>query len=181
LLFFLLWVLVYATPSHGQESFDREYSLKGSFILKLTQFIEWPQDVIAPSNLKNLNLCIIGKDPFGNIFDLAKEEAILSRNLVIKHFIEIDVKNQCHVLFVSSSEKDRIDEIIQATQNEPILLIGDTLEYAERGIGINLIIINNNIRLQINPSVVHRKGINISSELLNLAIIVSKRGHDENR
>ena len=79
----------------------------------------------------------------------------------------------CHIVYVSKSEEDNLDEILMMAQNKPILLIGDTAGYAKRGIGINFIILNNRIFFEINREAVERSKVEISSELLNLAIIVN--------
>ena len=168
-----LLFLFKVSPAHTENSLPREHVVKSGMILKFTEFIRWPKQKRLHINTNDFVICSIGDDPFGNLFFLARKEGLIEKNLVVKKRVSYDEMNSCHIVFVSKSEEDNLDEILMTTQDKPILLMGDTDGFAKRGVGVNFIILNNRIRFEINRDAVERSGIKISSELLNLAIIVN--------
>ena len=118
----------------------------------------------------------MGEDPFGNILDrLAKKLKKKNRPLVVTPQVSIVDMPQCHVLFVSQSEKSNVNQILLRAREYPVLVIGDTPGFAEKGISINFYLEKNKIRFEINREALKRAGLVVSSELLNLARIVSGR------
>ena len=75
----------------------------------------------------------------------------------------------CHVLFISRSENDRVEQILQNLQGRNILTVSDIPDFAARGGMIELFMEKNKIRMRINLSAVKAAGLNISSKLLRLA------------
>lgn len=151
----------------------REYQIKAGFISNFLKFIEWP----ASYHLKgNLPICIIGEDPFGNIFDMFNVKAIKENTLITKHFnsyLGLEVLD-CNVIFISSSEKDNLDQILKLLTGSNILTISDTDGFAQRGVIINFYLKKDKVRFEINVDAAKRAGLKISSKLLRLA----KRVHD---
>ena len=78
----------------------------------------------------------------------------------------------CQILFVSTSERYNVEQIVEQAKGFPILTVGDTEGFAERGIDINLLVVENRVKLEINKQCLDTKGFKVSSELLDLATIV---------
>jgi len=174
----VLWqVLLLLAPSNAfpQNADSREYILKAGFIYSFTKFIQWPTETQKTIEQDGLVFCLAGKDPFGNTLDnlsqgLRKKGKVLSIALNPGK----ESLSSCHILFVSGSENNRVEDWSLDARNLPILLIGDTPGYAQRGVGINFYIEGNKIRFEINSKAIERRGIRVSSELLNLARIVGE-------
>jgi hypothetical protein len=82
-----------------------------------------------------------------------------------------DLKD-CNILFVSSSETQHIDEVVNMLKWLPILTIGETPGFATRGGIINLTLEGNKVRFEVNIEAAKQAKLNISSRLLALARIV---------
>ena len=78
----------------------------------------------------------------------------------------------CKILFVSTSEKAHADEIIQLVKWLPILTVGETPGFAERGGVIRFTVEDNRVRFEVNVDAAHQADLNISSRLLTLAKII---------
>ena len=63
--------------------------------------------------------------------------------------VSLKQTKSCNMLYISNSEKDHLEEILEAIKNQPILVIGDTYGFAERGVGINFVIIGNKIQFEV--------------------------------
>jgi hypothetical protein len=155
---------------------SREYILKAGYIYNFTKFIKWPEEADREIKNRKLNFCLAGKDPFGNILDqLAKNLKKKNRDLVVTRPVVIAEMRQCHILFVSQSEKSNITQVLQRVREYPVLVIGDTPGFAEKGVSINFFLQKNQIRFEINREALERAGLTVSSELLNLARIIFGR------
>jgi hypothetical protein len=85
----------------------------------------------------------------------------------------MDVRD-CNILFISSSEIAHTDEIFHLVKSLPILTIGETPGFAQRGGIINFIVEDNKVRFEVNVDAAKQADINISSRLLTLAKIVQQ-------
>ncbi len=179
--YFLIALLIFSpcfglSPAFAAGPDSREYVLKAGYIYNFTKFIKWPEEASGEIENGGLNFCLIGEDPFGNILDqLAKKLKKKNRVLVVTPQVSFKDMPQCHVLFVSQSEKSNVNQILLRVRKYPVLVIGDTPSFAEKGVGINFFLEKNKIRFEINREALKRAGFLVSSELLNLAKIVSGR------
>lgn len=152
-----------------------EYLIKAGFIYNFAQLVQWP-DAAFPQSDSPIVIGIVGNDPFGATIDsVVQGKKLNGRNLIVKRFKWVkDGKEirECNILFVSSSERDRLDEIIQTVKWLPILTIGETPGFATRGGIINLTLEGNRVRFEVDIEAAKQANLNISSRLLALARIV---------
>jgi hypothetical protein len=176
----LVFILFFSSLPIGINAFaessnSREYIYKASYIYNFTSFIEWPEKARKKITQNGINLCLIGDDPFGAILDRTSEKLFRKGEILnIKRGITLDKLSQCSILFISSSEKPRLREIVRHARNFPVLLIGDTPGFARNGVGINFFIQEHNIHFEINEKAINNSGLNISSDLLDLGRIIEE-------
>lgn len=152
----------------------REYQIKAAFLYNFTKFVSWPQDRFS-GEPNPLEICIIGHDPFGSVIDIStKGKFVKGRPLVVRRIQQIGDVDTCHLLFVSSSERSRFSQIVAYTSELPILTVADGGNFAKRGGIINLVITGNKVRFEINPNAASRAGLQLSAQLLKLALIVGR-------
>ena len=180
MLLFLSIHILFAFPKlYAAEVESREYVLKAGFIYNFTKFIDWPRKIKTDIETDGYRFCVVGRDPFGEILErLAEKLKRKNKELIIVPGVSPEEISRCHILFIGKSEKARIDRILDWVDGSPVLVVGDTPGYAQKGVGINFFILENKIRFEINRSAVEKAGLQVSSELLNLAKIISGR---ENR
>jgi len=152
-----------------------EYPLKAVFLLKFIKFVEWPARAF-PAPDAPIVVGIIGDDPFGPVLDrVFKDETVQNRAIVVKRLSLADNLNSCHALFFSHSVSDHIATLVDQVGDSPVLTIGDTPRFAERGLVANLVLADDIIKLEINQTAAKRAGLQISSKLLNLDRVVKLR------
>jgi hypothetical protein len=170
LILFLLTVL-YNSSTNGEE--EPEYKVKSALIEQFTRFIEWPLEILDSNNPDSFTIGIVGKNPFGHYLEeLSKLKKIKNKIIKIQILSDISELDKIPVLFISKSEKNRINKIIALTENKPILTIGDTEGYAEKGVMINIYIEDNLPRFEVNKRAVDKSGLRFSSKLLEHAKIL---------
>lgn len=162
----LILGLLVALPAAAQEL---EYPLKAAFLYNFVKFVEWPADAFAGER-SPLTVCVYGTDPFGDTLDnVVRGESVGERGLIVQRPDALDDLRDCHVLFISRSERSRLSEVLARVQGEPVLTVGDTDGFLKAGGVINFVLEENKVRFLINPEAAGRSGLKISSKLLRLA------------
>ena len=147
-----------------------EYQVKAAFLYNFVKFIDWPATPAAQDG--PIELCVLGKDPFGGAIERVIEgKTVNGRPLVIRHIGDAVTARSCHVLFVSASETARAGEIVKAVHSWSILTVSDIDRFAERGGIITFLMEGQRVRFRINPKMAAAAGLQISSKLLQLAVI----------
>lgn len=175
----IFFILAHISYVPAEESISKEYLVKAAFIYNFARFTDWPEESFSGSD-DPLVLVIIGKDPFEKAIESIADRRVQGRTLRIKRITLPEEIDRCHMLFISTSEKDRLPEILEKIKNRPVLTIGEMEGYAASGGMINFSVIKNKIRFEINIDVAKRSGLQISSKLLRLAKIISHEDWDGN-
>ncbi|MCP4108698.1 MAG: YfiR family protein [Desulfobacteraceae bacterium] len=153
---------------------EPENFVKAAFLYKFVKFVEWPAQAFKTPETPVV-VCILGDDPFGPALEILKNKPVGKRKLfVIKHKEINKHKESIHIVFVSASEKKRLDSILSRFKGRPILTIGDTEGFAAKGGIINMVKRGGKIGFEINIKAAKHSGLKISSRLLKLAIIVDQ-------
>ena len=167
---FLLGLLLTPVASRAQEAQPSEYQVKAAFIFNFAKFVEWPPEVFTNAS-SPIVIGILGDNPFGNDFEQTIFNKRINEHPVqVKEFREPKETTNCHILFVSSSEKKRLPEILEALGRASVLTVGETEGFSEAGGVINFIKVSNKIRFQINEPAAKKSKLKVSSKLLNLAV-----------
>ena len=160
-----------ASPLCAQERKNGEYEVKAAFIYNIGKFIEWPEKPGEKSDC--LTLGLLGNDHFEKHLDVLQGKKLRGKKIIVKRFASVHEAKNCHILFIAGSEKTRINLILKELATKPILTVGDTDSFAEKGVMINFYIDNNKVRFAINNEAAKRANVRIHSNLLTLGKIVS--------
>ena len=145
---------------------EREYQIKAAYLYHFAQFVTWP----APKNQQQtIQLCVVGDDPLGPLLDSLDEKTVEGKSLDIRRLSSIDDARSCHVLFVSSSESQRLPEIFKALQGASVFTVGETEDFTRQGGMARFYNMKNRVRFEINLEATERTGIKVSSKMLRLA------------
>lgn len=160
-------------PPLSAQQVSKEYQIKAAFLYNFSQFVEWPASAF-PNAQAPLVIGVIGDDPFGSYLDdIVRGEKVNNHPLVVQRFRRVNEIKTCHVLFVSRSEANQIEQILSSLRSRNILTVGDFEDFAQRGGMIRFIAENNKIRFRINVGVARAAKLTISSKLLRAAEIVN--------
>jgi hypothetical protein len=156
----------------GQHRSAGEYELKAAMLYNLTNFVEWPAKAHADPRAA-IRLCIIGRDPFGHSLVSAVSSATGTvRAVSIRHIESEKEVGGCHVLYISSSERNSAPQIFSLLNGSSILTVGEMTQFAAHGGMIQFSLEDQQVHFDINLEVASRAGLKISSKLLALAHIV---------
>ena len=149
----------------------REYQIKAAFLYNFVKFVEWPAEAFGDDNAPII-LGVLGEDPFGVALESVEGKIVRGRELVIRRFKGVQDLDFSHILFISSSERARLTQILENLTGSSVLTVGEMAQFAELGGIINFTVRKNEIRFEINVDAAQRAGLQISSQLLRLAKVV---------
>jgi hypothetical protein len=149
------------------------YVLKAVYLEKFSRFITWPEESLTDDPSKPFIISVIGETPLTkNLEQIYAIQKIKNKRVIIQSIRSIKDIEGSHILFIAESEKKAIDKIISITKHQPILTIGETKGYAEKGVLINFFEKDNKLRFEINETAVLKSPLQMSYYLLNSAKIV---------
>lgn len=149
-----------------------EYKIKAAFVYNLARFTEWPTDSL--NNIADsFYIGVLGIHPFKDYLDdIAQEKLIKEKSIAIIYSDSIAEILKCRVVFISTSDQDLIEEIIEKLNGKSILTISDQTEFTRMGGMVNFINVHGKVRFAINIDASKRADLKLSSTLLKLAKIV---------
>jgi hypothetical protein len=154
-----------------------EYTVKAVFLERFARFIQWPAETNVNNPDKPFVIGVIGDNPFGPVLEqLYQKRRIKNKEVEIRYINRIEEINGSNILFISSSCKDNLEEIIRALQGRPILTVADSKGFSKANIHINLYSPRKEIPFQINPAALRSSGLRVDYRLLVLAGIKKKPG-----
>jgi hypothetical protein len=158
-----------------------EYLIKAGFIFNFAKFVEWPSNAFAQPD-SPIVIGILGTDPFGTIIDkIVQDKKIGARGFVVKRLkwgTDLKELRECKILFIGASERAHMDELVQMLRGLPILTVGETPGFAERGGVIRFVLEDNRVRFEVNVVAARQADLTISSRLLTLARIIQQPAGD---
>jgi YfiR/HmsC-like len=148
-----------------------EYQVKAAFLYNFLKFVDWPTQLFANDSAPFI-IGVVGNDGFNSAIDQAiSGKTANGRRVVIKRFPSFKTLTYCHMLFISSSERDNLRQIL-AIAGPGVLTVSETERFTQLGGIINFTIVDSKVRFEINQSAAERAGLRISAKLLSLARIV---------
>ena len=167
------------TQGRAEPASSQEHRVKAAFLYNFIKFVDWPEEKVADNNDTTV-LGIIGKHSFGDAFEAVKGEKVKNRNIIVKYFTgfeqtrDKDALKKCHLLFICSSEKQHLKEILKIAESGNVLTVGDMDGSLTSGKVIEFVMEEKKVRFQINITAAKRAKLQIRSQLLRLAKKVVK-------
>ena len=158
-----------------------EYRIKSAYLFNFTKFIEWPPRCFPEAEAP---LAIGVLDDDGATARIVAEvltgkAAPRGRRIVVRAFDALRAEAlECQVLFVTRGAGLSAGAARAAVGTRPVLLVGETEEFAERGGTINFVFSGDAIRFEINPRRAQSAGLRVSGALASVARLVRDREDD---
>jgi hypothetical protein len=168
-----LVVMVSALPPNARAAEPpTEHQVKAAFIYNFARFIEWPPD--ARKDDDTFVVSVLGRDPIAEVIvDTLRAKKIDGKTVVVRRIVRPEEVGSSQIVFICDSEQSRLSSILKGLEAAPVLTVGETDQFAERGGVIRFRVDRDQVRFDINVTAAERARLKISSELLKLARIVA--------
>jgi hypothetical protein len=141
-----------------------EYRLKAAFLYNFVLFTEWPADIGS-----TLNLCVYGRDPFGEEIDGLQGKPVGARRIAVRRVTSTEGLSVCQVVFIVSPSGDGISRVLSTLRGATVLTVADAPGAAGQGVALNMNVVNNKITFEVNLTAARAANLKLSSKLLSLA------------
>ncbi|HXS21830.1 MAG TPA: YfiR family protein [Steroidobacteraceae bacterium] len=139
------------------------------FLFYFSQFVDWPQGAFADER-SPIVIGVLGADPFDGALDQAVAgERVNGRSIIVRRLKSIADATGCHILYISSSEAPQLPQILSALKGRNVLTVSDLGNFVQSGGMIRFVLIDEHVRLLINPAAAQAAGLKLSSKLLRAA------------
>lgn len=157
----------------GQSSPYTPYQLKALYLHNFAKYTEWPKEALGDENAPFV-LGILGKDPFGKNIEIIEGKTIKGRKLKVKLFSSVQEVKDCHLLFICSSETERLPQILKALETSSILTIAEVEGFLQHSGMINLVAEqksagSQSVAFEINRAAAEKVNLKLDTQLLKLA------------
>jgi len=170
----IVWGLLSVFVAGAQSPKPTDYQVEAAYLYNFGRFVEWPtKGATARSN--SFTICVLGEDPFGQALDATLAgETIGNQRVTARRISSPQMAVDCQILFISLSEANRLNKIIDALDKNAVLTVSDIPQFSRRQGMIQFVSDENRIRFEVNLAATRRAGLTLSSELLKVATVVRK-------
>lgn len=158
--FLIILLTLFCSTVHARP----ENEIKVVYLYNIIKFITWPPE----SNSPNVNICLYGKNTFGEA--IFKLDGLTARNRSIDIiFPSLDEDADCSVMFIGPSDENISDKLLTNIGDKPVLTVSEIDSFIHNGGIIGFIKLGNVVKFDINLKEARSSNIQISSKLLELA------------
>jgi hypothetical protein len=172
----VVWLLSAGPSALGQQK-PSEYQVEAAYLYNFGRFVEWPAKGTT-AQTSSFTICVLGKDPFGRALDATLAgETIGNQRVAARRISSPKMSTDCQILFISSSEANQLNKIIETLDKTAVLTVSDIPQFSQHRGMIQLVLEGSRIRFEVNLTATQRAGLTLSSELLKVATVVRGNLH----
>lgn len=149
-----------------------EYELLAKVIPIVLSQVTWPGSAGNPP----LKVAVLGGIEFGVKLDRALEtRTVGGRSVELRYLTSAAFLKEgkaYDAVFIDKDEKGSLEPILARIQRRPVLTLGYSEGFGQRGVMLNFFFDGEKIRFEANPRKIKEAGLTVNSHLLNMARIV---------
>ncbi|HWN95716.1 MAG TPA: YfiR family protein [Methylomirabilota bacterium] len=177
MLMVLMGLVIGVNRGWGAETSLAEYRVKSLFLFNFATYVDWPANAFATASAPFV-IGLIGDEKFAAVLAQTVEGKTVSGRRIVMQPIETeDDFGKCHILFIDEPDQKRLGEILDKVKTLPVLTVGETDRFMERGGVINLVKRQGKVRLDINLDAARQAQLAISVRLLSVADVVKGKAN----
>ena len=141
-----------------------EYGIKAAWLTNFLKYVDWPPE----KQPRIFIIGILGENPFELKWP-DKIGRIPLRVIHVDDFASDPRLEDCHLVFVSASEKENLAAIMQALRRLEVMTVSELDGFLEGGGMINFLPTKNRVRFELDQTKARNKGFRLRSPLLQKA------------
>lgn len=146
----------------------QQSAFKAAFLYHFAEYINWKDNKISTFNFGVLEQSPITKQ----MQAIANEKKIKNKPILVKEFSTLDEAEGYQFLFVPANCSIPIESILSKYAGKPVLIVTEKEGFGKKGAHINFLLSDNRLRFEINLKSFNNSGVEVSSQLLQHAIII---------
>ncbi|MFP5236828.1 MAG: YfiR family protein [Acidobacteriota bacterium] len=155
------------------ESRLSEYSVKAAYLFDFGKFVRYTSSADGHDQNPTFDICILGSNPFGHTLDdLTANETLAGKPVRVLRVKTIEQARACSIAYLSASERGRIAHDLDELRGQQVLTVSDASDFLREGGMIQFVTVGDHVRFAVNLNAAHKAQLNLSSELLKVALSV---------
>lgn len=153
----------------------REYQIKAAYIYNFAMYLQWPAESFQGEKAPFV-IGVLGTSPIQKHLEtIARAKKVHDREIICRPIEDLDAISDCHLVYLSDAvEDEQINRVVEMCSGKPIVLVGESSDVVTQGGSIRFLLSQNRIRFQIAVQSTRRRGLKISSRLLQVAEVVDR-------
>lgn len=145
--------------------FSQGEKLKSTYLYQFAKILQWP-------NLKaSFTIGVWSGDEITPLLQkIATLKKVGTRDLIIKQISRISEVDGCQIIFLSAKAKGNIRAVVEASKGKNVLIVGESPDMIEKGVGINFLIIKERVLYDVSKP-------NLAAGGLSSAALIEKLAH----
>ena len=142
--------------------------MQSVFIYNFTKMISWPEAYQSGDFV----IGVVGSSPIiAELETMAATKKAGNQTIVIQKYSSAGAVGKCHILFVPASQMGGLSSAVSKCSGNSTLIITEADDGIANGAAINFVVIDNKQKFELKESNATKRGLQIGSDLKNLAII----------
>ena len=149
--------------------------LKTAIIGKIAEFVRWPAGSGLEDPHRPFEFVILGHTPLAphcERYYRDQRVTIAGHRVWLRMARTVSDIDRPHLLLVGPDFSDQLPELVTTLGRAPVLTMGDTEGFADRGIAVNLYLAEDRVRFEISRRAFARHRLEASYRLLGLARLI---------
>ena len=173
ILFLSIVLQLFAPPVSGLPEGVDEYLLKAAFFERFTRFVDYGGNSGVTD--KPFVVTILGENPFGKRLDqIYSDQRILNRKVKLIYTGDLAKIGEPDILYIGPDKRKELKEVLAQVEGRQVITIADSPVFSKSGVMINLLLVNDKIRFEIDLEAANKQKIKFDRILLANAIIVGR-------
>ena len=153
-------------------------SLKAAMIQKIAAFVRWPDAPGKDATSAHFVLAVLGDVELSSrLRFLYESQQIGGRTVRVIDVTSVASLPACEAVFIGARFADALESLLRSLSKKPVLTLGATPGFAERGVAVNLFVdgASRRLRFEVNRASMESTGLRASYQLLSFARLVGDK------
>lgn len=149
---------------------EDQLTVRAAYLFNLSKYVSWPEEK------RELTICLAADQHTGTILKhlLEGKDSDGRKVHVVIEPSEFAIR-QCAILYLDGVSPARADALLEEVGSAPVLTVGVNTAFVHGNGMVGLVRTGDQMQLFVNLSALQSAGIQMSSRLLDIAIIVQTR------
>jgi hypothetical protein len=150
---------------------QREYNVKAVTLYAFGRYVTWPEAAFADGKSPFV-IGVLGDKPIHDALKaIAAKKTINNRPIVVRKLATPQECGDCHIAFITNDAPAESEaQLFAAAVGKPILLVGESPGFIERGGVVNFVPSGATVRFELSPEHGDAVQLSLDAKLLSLSV-----------
>jgi YfiR/HmsC-like len=154
-------------PGYSQDQ------IEAAFLYRFVSFVHWPEGALNPAVF---TVAVLDDEAVaGDLERLLPGHELQGRRVRVRRITRIDELGDAQVLYIGESGESLLRRWLARVAGRPVLVVTNQPGGLEAGSTINFLVVDRHVRFEISLTAAQRSRLNISADLLSVAMHVEGR------